>query len=168
MKIDECIKIYKAAFGSSEPFDTMLFEGFGDCLHTVKQDGKTVSMLFRLPCELNFEGKKSKLYYIYAAATDTEYRGRGYMSSLIKEVAKMSDAPLFLKPATESLQSFYENLGFKKINATTEEGGASIEITNTHKQLSELCDSRRENYILMVNGDLPYDIKELSFRHALD
>ena len=146
----------------------MLFESFGDCLHTVKQDGKTVSMLFTLPCELNFEGKKQKLYYVYAAATDKEYRGMGYMSALIKEVTKVSDAPLFLKPATESLQSFYQKLGFEKINATTEKCGASIEVSEKHKRLSELCDSRHENYILMVNGDLTYDIKELSFRHTLD
>ena len=168
MKIDECIKIYKEDFGSREPFDTILFESFGDCLHTVKQDGKTVSMLFTLPCELNFEDKKQKLYYVYAAATDSEYRGMGYMSALIKDVAKDSNAPLFLKPATESLGDFYQKLGFKKINATTEKCGAFIEISEKHKRLSELCDSRHENYILMVNGDLTYDIKELSFRHTLD
>lgn len=168
MKINECIKIYKAAFGSSEPFDTILFESFGDFLHTVKQNEKIVSMLFTLPCELNFEDKKKKLYYVYAAATDKEYRGKGYMSAFIKELAKGSDAPLFLKPATESLQSFYAKLGFKKINATTEKCGASIEVSEKHKRLSELCDSRHENYILMIYGDLTPEISELSFRHTLD
>ena len=86
MKIDECIKIYKDAFGSSEPFDTMLFEGFGDCIHTVQREGKIVSMLFKLPCELEFGGKSEKIYYIYAAATDDEYRGRGYAKACINSL----------------------------------------------------------------------------------
>lgn len=167
MKIDECVKIYKEAFGSSEPFDTMLFESFSDCLHTVNHNGKTVSMLFTLPCTLNFEGKKSRLYYIYAAATDSKYRGKGYMSALIKEVAQGMDAPLFLKPATESLVGFYRGLGFKEINATAKNGSAFISVEEEHRQLSNLCDNCPEKYILMIIGDFPRDITELSFPYTM-
>ena len=167
MKIDECIKIYKDAFGSSEPFDTMLFEGFGDCIHTVQREGKIVSMLFKLPCELEFGGKSEKIYYIYAAATDDEYRGRGYMSALIRDVAKKSADPLFLKPATKELEGFYEKIGFKKINATAKKGSAFISVSEKHRQLSSLCDNCPQNYILMTLGDLPKEIEELSFPHTM-
>ena len=66
MKIIECINIYKSAFGSSEPFDTKLFENFADCISIKEADGITVSMLFKIPCTLNFNDEKTPIYYIYA------------------------------------------------------------------------------------------------------
>lgn len=167
MKNLECINIYKAAFGSSEPFDTHLFEGFSDFIETKEIDGATVSMLFKIPCILNFKGKNTPIYYIYAAATDNQYRGKGYMSDLIKNVIKTTNAPLFLKPATKELEGFYERLGFKRIDAVIKNPDAVILPNEKWEQLSER-DSNSQEFTLMYSGYLPPQITTLSFSYTMD
>ena len=167
MKIIECINIYKSAFGSSEPFDTKLFENFADCISIKEADGITVSMLFKIPCTLNFNDEKTPIFYIYAAATDKKHRGKGYMSDLIKNVIASTDAPLFLKPATKELESIYARLGFKRITASNQNFDAFLTPDKKWEQLSS-ADNCPEDFILMYSGNLPPEISKLSFVYTMD
>ena len=167
MKILECINIYKSAFGSSEPFDTRLFNDFSNFIEIKEIDGVTVSMLFKIPCVLNFKEISTPMYYIYAAATDKQYRGKGYMSDLIEKVKQNADAPLFLKPATKELEGFYERLGFKRITAVTENPDAVILPNKKWEQLSS-GDNNSQQFMLMYSGDLPPQITTLSFSYTMD
>ncbi len=167
MKISECLKIYKTAFGSSEPFDTMLFTNFSDCIHTKAVDGKVVSMLFKIPCMLNLGDNNTPIYYIYAAATDKQHRGKGYMSSLIKSVRENTNAPLFLKPATVALEDFYAGLGFKRITAKAQNPDAIIIPNKKWEQLSS-ADNCTQDFILMYSGILPPYVHTLSFSYTMD
>ncbi|MEE0808387.1 MAG: hypothetical protein U0L84_03400, partial [Acutalibacteraceae bacterium] len=114
-----------------------------------------------------FKGKNTPIYYIYAAATDNQHRGKGYMSDLIKNVIKSTNAPLFLKPATKELEGFYERLGFKRINAVIKNPDAVILPNKKWEQLSER-DSNSQEFTLMYSGYLPPQITTLSFSYTMD
>lgn len=161
------IKIYKDAFGSSEPFDSLLFNFFGDCIHTVSDSkGNAVSMLFKIPCTLLKNGREIKVYYIYAAATDKKHRKSGYMKKLLTEISENTDAPLFLKPAEKELIAFYRRLGFTCVPAGND-GDAVITVCEKQKQLSHYCESCTYDYVLMFSK-VPYGIKKVEFRYPMD
>ena len=164
---DELCKIYKQAFGSSEPFDTLLFEAFGDCIESLKDvNGRELSMLFKIPCTLHIGSISKKIYYIYAAATAVDCRGRGYMKKLILRVLKTSDAPLFLKPATRDLVKFYRSLGFSCIAAGSD-GQAEITVNQKQKQLSKYCESCKNDYILMFSKP-PCGVNKIKFSEIME
>lgn len=161
------IKIYKDAFGSSEPFDSLLFGFFGDCIHTVSDEGgNAVSMLFKIPCTILKDGAETKAYYIYAAATDVKHRRQGYMTKLLSGVAGDADAPVFLKPASKELAAFYEHLGFTPL-ASGRGGDAIIKVCEKQEQLSVYCESCSEDYILMFSK-LPKGVKKAEFLYPMD
>lgn len=121
MRTDECREIYKEAFFDPDiEFEENLFSLCEEYLETYEENGKTVSMLFALPCELLVNGTKKAARYIYAAATKEEHRRKGYMKLLL-ERKKESGEILFLKPVKDELFSYYGNLGFRKIKATASE-----------------------------------------------
>lgn len=82
-----------------------------------KRDGKTVSMLFLMDCNLISSEKVTPYYYLYAACTRPEYRGRGIMGNLLRDAVafakKNGKEGIILKPAKPSLFGFYEKHGFK-------------------------------------------------------
>lgn len=126
-KIAECIKIYREAFGDGDTvFEENLFKNcFKHCKYT-EADGKAVAMLFAIPCEIITEQNNISAIYIYAAATLKEYRSKGYMSELIESLKKGNNAVLFLRPENQNLIGFYKSLGFKRINAVSNEDGYPI------------------------------------------
>ena len=74
--------------------------------YVVRKSGIIVSVLYALPTI-------DDNYYLYALATDTDYRNRGYMSALIRYFIDHFDAGyFFLIPGEEELVSYYEELGF--------------------------------------------------------
>lgn len=98
-------------FGDNKKFADLLFSAFFPNNFLYKySDGKVVSQLFLIDGQIN----KEKCGYIYAAATDKEYRRRGYMGELV-EKSKSLYPKIALKPATESLYNFYEKFGFKTV-----------------------------------------------------
>ncbi len=56
-------------------------------------------------------------YYLYAAATDTEFQKRGLMAELIKKAAEFSSKKdfLMLYPASEELYDYYKSNGFDEV-----------------------------------------------------
>lgn len=119
MSIKECREIYREAFGTDEDFENRLFSACADYCKTLCINGKTVSMLFALPCNIYNGGGIIPAYYIFAAATKKEFRGKGYMTQLINSLE--TDRLLFLKPASPSLFGFYERLGFQPFSVSSNE-----------------------------------------------
>lgn len=144
-----CFKLYKDAFGDDEPFDTLMFDTFFDCCKTLKVDGEIVSMVFFLPCELIYNDTSYTAHYFYAAVTSPKHRGKGYMTRLIESLFEEGDA-FFLKPANDGLIKFYENAGLTRIEGVSAGDADAVVITSeTHKKLSELCDTNPDTYTLM-------------------
>lgn len=78
---------------------------------------EAINAMYLLDSTINIEGNNYKAYYIYAVCTDPSYRGMGLMkkafSYLESIVAQRCIDYVFLVPASESLFSMYEKLGFK-------------------------------------------------------
>ncbi|MDE7476704.1 MAG: GNAT family N-acetyltransferase, partial [Lachnospiraceae bacterium] len=81
-------------------------------MYVIYQDNRPVSMASLLPVQVTINGEKVNARYVYAVATLTEYRNRGYASEIIKHAAKRYNEPLILQPADRELQQYYEKLGF--------------------------------------------------------
>ena len=111
--------------------------------------------------------KEIKAYYLYAVTTGKDYRHQGLMSKLFRE--KLRDGAFyFLKPSSEGVQKFYELQGFKKIIGTIEDVYPKIEVSDSFKNLSALCDKPRGEYTLMIKSNLAEDIEKLSFKYTLE
>lgn len=162
----QCFKIYQQAFGKNEPFDSMLFEVFSDCIETLSVDGSVASMLFKIPCELQRGAKKDTAYYIYAVATDKQHQGKGYMTALINRICQDGEV-YFLKPADDNLKRMYKKIGFNEV-AALPRGTAQAEICvgEKHKTLSELCDIPGTRFTLMFYGTVPCD--SVMFKDTLE
>jgi len=121
-----CRALYESAFGS-EPraWNDALFRfAFPDCLRVIAEGEKPVSMLFSIPYPMKPEKGMIPARYLYAVATDTDYRGRGLASRLIGEEIQKG-VPLFLRPSSASLFSFYEKVGLSPLSPMlTTEGAA--------------------------------------------
>ncbi len=110
---EQALSLYKKVFyEDSEDFaKTFTDKYFDKCCRYILCDGKMVAMLYLLDCVV-FDGEKNHpALYLYAAATDPDYRNRGLMSKLIDSVLK-ENKTIVTKPANQSLFSFYENFGF--------------------------------------------------------
>ncbi len=164
----ECRKIYREAFGNDDGFEDRLFSLCGEYCLTAMCGGETAALLFALPCEIITDECRFEAYYLYAAATKKIYRQKGYMSGLIRDLMKKGK-PIFLKPASEELISFYEKLGFKKFTALTggetgktalpKGGFASLSKTEAH--------GRTFGYTAMcANSPLPLD--NLCFAYIME
>lgn len=115
------ISLWKEAFGDSEK-DIIFFLNKRykpENTLVVDADGKIASMLFLLEGEMSIKGKSYPSYYLYAACTLNEFRGRGYMASLLdfaKRTAEQREIDyICLMPAEKSLYKFYEKHGYKTV-----------------------------------------------------
>ena len=146
---DSVRHIYTQAFGASPLFDGLFFHTYRDNVRTLTIGGKIVSILFLLPCTANGQ----YCYYLYAAATAAEERGKGYMSRLIRDVLASADAPVFLVPATPDLIPFYARLGFHLAQGAATNGDVTISVSDTHKRLAAMCDPCPDTFPLMLTVD---------------
>lgn len=114
---DGIIKLWHEAFGDDEIYINTFLNETDFKLLCFTDDGKPVSMLFLLPGEAVSDEIVSKAYYLYAACTLSEYRGRGLMTRLLKEARsyafKNRASYIFLMPGEESLCEYYFKRGFK-------------------------------------------------------
>lgn len=78
-------------------------------------EGEIVSALYLLPAEAYVEGRSYCALYIYAAATDPRFRGRGYMAALLGFAADNCACDyLTLTAADEGLCGYYAKFGFER------------------------------------------------------
>lgn len=110
---EQALSLYKKVFyEDGEDFaKTFTDKYFDKCCRFSKKDGKVVAMLYLLDCTV-FDGEQThSAFYLYAAATDPNYRNQGLMSKLINS-ALAEDKLIITKPANDKLFSFYEKFGF--------------------------------------------------------
>lgn len=111
-----CRRLWQACFEEDDPsfVEEFLTGPYEESrMHTREVEGKTVAMAHLIP----FEGEGRKIGYIYGVATLPDYRGRGLASSLVEEIVERCHREGYdavaLIAASESLQSFYRELGFE-------------------------------------------------------
>ena len=168
MNEKECREIYREAFGDDGGFEDRLFSLCGEYCRTAMCGGKTAALLFALPCIIITRTERFDAFYLYAAATKKIYRGKGYMSGLIRDLIK-EGKPIFLKPEKDGLISFYERLGFERFTAVTRgktlktalpAGGFSA-LSATEPQAAEL------SYTAMCTGS-PVKLDGLCFPYIME
>ncbi len=166
-KKDEARALYNAAFGVSEGFDDALFDGCFDYCHTLLVGNKVVSMLFALPCEIVFEDKRVPARYIYAAATDIDYRGKGLMGKLLERVKNEGEA-LILRPAEPSLIGFYEKYGFKGFKAVADKNNLPYVAVDAYiDNMAEGGEIDSSEFTMMCYGIDQKAIDGLSFAYSM-
>lgn len=164
----ECREIYEEAFGKEDKdFTDALFKNCFKYCKVLRKDGKAVSMLFLLPCELLKENEKQDAYYLFAAATKKTERGKGYMKELIEEIKKDGRTSVFLRPAEKGLIKFYENLGFKTLKAVnSSKGKVQLLPKDEFKLLESFADSPdNTEFDFMSNVE---NINTISFIYSFD
>ena len=112
----ELIEIWKQSFGDSEEYIRTFFEwNLSKTMVIVYEvDGKAVSVAYLLPVTYERAGQKAvSCWYLYAAATLPEFRGRGYFGEIVKVVREEVAEPVILVPGGASLVSYYEKQGMK-------------------------------------------------------
>lgn len=140
-------KLWKKCFEGSDAYIDLFFENaFSEenCIVAFYYT-KPIGMIFLLPVTMTFGDSVYNGCYLYAIATDPEYRNRGVMKSLEKAAVQhgqLNDYDfLCLVPETESLFSMYQKLGYKttfyinnrNVLAFTNGSKKDIEITPADK-----------------------------------
>ena len=95
-------------------------------IYIVKNNEKVASMLISMA---EMEYKSQKGFYLYSACTHPDYQGKGYMKQLVQyaleDQASMGRSFCMLKPAGETLFSYWKKLGFDNV---TQVRKAEVEI----------------------------------------
>lgn len=114
--------LWEIAFGDTEEFLTPFFE----IAYAPKRcrgiwlEGHLAAMLYWFPCSCGGQ----KFAYVYAVATEPEFRGRGLCRSLMEDTAEILKAEgydgILLYPATESLVQMYRKMGFEHCTTVDE------------------------------------------------
>ena len=118
------IALWQEAFGDSREAVEIFLDKRSLPQNTLvaEENGKTASMLFLLDGKIKVADKILKAYYLYAAATLKEFRGKGIMAQMLKEAGKLAQDRgvdlICLKPAEKSLYEFYKNHGYNTVFAT--------------------------------------------------
>ena len=80
------------------------------------ENKRPIAMLFLMDAKIVDNGKSSEYYYLYAACTHPDYRGRGIMAGLLEKAKQTAIANnklgVFLKPANPPLFNFYAKSNF--------------------------------------------------------
>ena len=114
MNTDGLKGLWKTVFGDTDFFIDSFFDvAFSpDRCRCIEENGKIVSALYWLDCQWECQ----KIAYIYAVATDPQYRGKGLASRLMEDthaqLKELGYAGAVLKPA-KGLFPFYERLGYQ-------------------------------------------------------
>ena len=121
-----CRALFDSAFGSEPRLWNDALFGFASprYLRVVREGDKPLSMLFSIPYAVKTQNGVVPARYLYAVATDPAYRGKGLAKQLIREEIKKGE-PVFLRPSSPSLFSFYEKAGLSPLSPVkTVEGEA--------------------------------------------
>ena len=108
-------ELWQRVFGDEREFvDLFMTEVYSpDNMLTRVEEGRVVSMLHIVEMQTSL----GRTGYLYAIATDADYRGRGYSSQLIEEAFRLMRQRRYdvamLIPATNQLKEFYSKFGFE-------------------------------------------------------
>lgn len=115
---DSLTDLWQRCFGDSEDYIRLFLNTLWtdkNCL-VFRENGTITSMLFLLEGALRCGVDPIRSGYIYAACTAPEYRGKGYMSALLKaadDIARQQGKEfLCLVPSEQSLFGYYARFGY--------------------------------------------------------
>lgn len=134
--------LWKSTFGDSDWYIDSFFKKVRSDENTLvyTEGGRVLSALYIIPYGIFIEGKKETAAYLYALATQPEFRGRGIMSELINSALDLSRergyAISALIPADVSLAGFYRKFGFEYFFE-------QVKITKTRKEAEKLAQNSR-------------------------
>jgi predicted N-acetyltransferase YhbS len=111
--------LWRKTFGDSEAYLAHYFARMHrdeNMLVCTEDDEELVAMMTMLPITLKCGGLSFPARYVYAVATDEQWRGLGISTSLMEEALEImednGEAAAILVPAHFSLFAFYERQGF--------------------------------------------------------
>lgn len=113
------IKLWQEAFHDSETYIRKFLDAHrntetdGNRAFLWKENGLCRAMLFAIPAKIKEMGKLKNARYLYAIATEKEYRGNKYLRQMLPELKKIfgEECILFLVPEPGVIP-YYESLGF--------------------------------------------------------
>ena len=118
--IPSLINLWHKVFGDETDYIKLFFKDAyfdSECFAEVVDD-ETVSAFYLLKCVIKCDGKIYRGRYLYAAATLSEYRGKGLMSKLINEALDYAEEEkldfIALVPADDGLYNYYGRFGVKE------------------------------------------------------
>ncbi len=121
-KRDDIIKIYKEGFHDDEEYIKLVFDSVykdSEAMICTDTDGSAASALMLRQFEMTFHGQILPVSYIFGASTRRAQRGKGFMTTLVREAIKASanrgDMLCTLIPANDALYFYYEMSGFSKV-----------------------------------------------------
>lgn len=170
MKKTDCRNIYRTVFCDPDTsFEDILFSCCFQYCHTLEVENKTVSMLFMLPIVLEFSDRSIKGAYLYAAATDSSHRKKGYMAKLIERVKQDYDF-ILLRPANEKLIGYYASLGFDTVAAGDFSNSPHIIPQLGYKKLIDESGINDNNgqYTAMYYSKTPMKIEKINFNYSMN
>lgn len=113
--------LWREAFGDGERETALFFRNRWRPQDTLvmEENGRVVSALYLLPCQMETAGGKVQAHYIYGAATLQSFRGRGYMGALVEAAGRAGQArgdyASVLLPGEEGLYEFYRRFGYRTV-----------------------------------------------------
>ena len=158
------IEIYEESFGVDKEFETELFK----CkIETLKVNGKTVSELFLLPCNIIKNGESYPANYVFAVATKQTERKKGYMEKLLKRVCD-NDKILILRPSSEHLIRYYKKFGFTVHTASDKDNTSFfIEPIGEFRTLIKFADETNDGEFTLMSKNSPIDLNGVSFKFTM-
>lgn len=112
-------RLWNNVFGDSQNYIELIFNK--ECKDSILcfaelEGSEAVSAFYLLGSNLAYNGKSYKGYYLYAAATDINYRGKGLMAKIINEAQDYCRENgydfISLVPSEKSLYGYYSRFGF--------------------------------------------------------
>ncbi len=144
---DELIHLWREVFGDELEAINLFFDYHFKPENTVVYDdnGKIASMFYLLEGNFVISGEAHPSYYLYAAATDENYRGRGIMGNMLKfaedTAASRGKDYICLLPAEDSLYGYYSKHGFKTVFRKK-----TVKIKNINQHLIDISADNELNF----------------------
>lgn len=114
----QMMNLWQATFHDSSEYISIVFDNYYNCNYSAVdiENGAVVASLLGVPYSFSIDGRKQRGLYLCGLATEPEYRRRGIMGRLIKEIGDRAKADgfdfLFLLPASDGLRDYYRNFNF--------------------------------------------------------
>ncbi len=162
-KKQACQNIYHNNFAEQSNFEKELFDSCFKYCRYLMDDGKIVSICFAFPCKI---GEKDALY-IFAVATDKDYRNKGYATKLLQQIKQENDAILILRPQSKNLFEFYQKLGFKKFTATNFQNEFSLTPNSDFLMLAENYKETKGEFTAMYLSGQQENLENQYFPYSM-
>ena len=142
----DLIEIWHKSFGDSIEYIHMFLQwnASGAKIIVYMIEDRPVSVAYLLPLVYRKAGEQDiPCWYLYAAATLPEYRGRGYFGDILNFIKEHVPEPVILVPAEQSLTRYYERQGlhvWQKEEVLSVEAGKKVQETiNPECMLQRSC-----------------------------